>query len=59
MTPEKVMEILQAHGTQVTVDEAKIILVYLTELAKLEVADFIGREKEKKFSTIDKNNCSA
>jgi hypothetical protein len=57
MTPEKVLEILKAHGTEVTIEEAKAILVYLTQLAELEVSDFIKREKEKKFSTINKNNC--
>ena len=57
MTPEKVMEILKAHGTLVTIEEAKVILTYLTRLAELEVSEFIRAEKEKKFSTIDKNNC--
>jgi hypothetical protein len=58
MTPEKVVEILKAHGTLVTIDEAKVILIYLTQLAEFEVSDFIRLEKEKKFSTIDKNNRS-
>jgi len=44
------MEILQAHGTLVTIGEAKVILVYLTEMANREVAEFIRLEKEKKFS---------
>ncbi len=58
MTPEKVVEILKAHGTPVNIDEAKVILIYLTQLAELEVSDFIRAEKEKKFSTTNKKNNS-
>ncbi len=50
MSPENVIEILRGHGTIVTPEEAKIILVYLTELAKLEVDEIIRRGKEEKFS---------
>ena len=52
MTPEKVVEILNAHGTQVTIDEAKVILVYLTQVAELDVSEFIERQKEKKLSIM-------
>ena len=41
MTPEKVLEILKAHGTHVTIEEAKIILIYLTQLAEAEVSEYI------------------
>jgi DNA-binding transcriptional regulator YhcF (GntR family) len=50
MTTEKVVEILKAHGTIVSMDEAKTIVAYLTELAKLEVDEFIKYQKENKFS---------
>jgi hypothetical protein len=33
MTPEKVKQILEEHGTIVTLDEAKIILKFMIELA--------------------------
>ena len=58
MTHEKVMEILKAHGTLVSIEEAKVILNYLTRLAEIEVFDFIRLEKEKKFSTTGKKNNS-
>ena len=41
MTPEKVLEILKAHGTHVTLEEAKIILLYLSQLAETEISDYI------------------
>ena len=49
MTPDKIVEILHAHGTQVTFDEAKVILIYLTRAAELEVSEFIKQENEKTF----------
>ena len=59
MTPDKVVEILKANGTQVTIEEAKVILNYLMRVAELEVSEFLELEKEKKLvslRTVKNNN---
>jgi hypothetical protein len=35
LTPEKVVEILSDYGTEITLEEAKIMLDFLTDFVKL------------------------
>lgn len=41
--PEKVVEILRQQGVEVTLEQAKIILVFLQKLANIAVAQYLKR----------------
>ncbi len=42
-TPEETVEILKKHGEIVTIEEAKLILEFLRNLAKLALEQYFGR----------------
>ncbi|MFT4152231.1 hypothetical protein [Parafilimonas sp.] len=44
LAPEKVIKILEKHGTSVTLEEAKIILEFMRKLARITVNQYL-REK--------------
>ena len=46
ITPEKVVEILKEHGTIVTVEEANIILPFMTNLATITLEQIFEQENE-------------
>lgn len=41
VTPEKVIKILEKHGTKVTLEEAKIILEFMRKLARITVNQYL------------------
>lgn len=41
VTPEQAVKVLKAHGTDVTSDEAKIILEFMYNFAKLSVGQYV------------------
>jgi ribulose-5-phosphate 4-epimerase/fuculose-1-phosphate aldolase len=41
LTPEKVLAMLEKHGTIVTIDEAKLILEFMKKLAKMTVNQYL------------------
>lgn len=43
VTPEKIVEILGKHGTHVTIEEAKIILKFMYNLANIAINTYLGR----------------
>jgi hypothetical protein len=43
LTPEKAVEIFKKHGTNITVDEAKIMLDFLYKFAKLTLDHVLKR----------------
>ena len=43
LTPEKAVEILKKHGTQITVEEAKLMLDFLYKFAKLTLETVLKR----------------
>lgn len=45
ITPQKVVEILQKHGTIVTLEEAKIILEFMYKVGKLAVNQIVEGNK--------------
>lgn len=42
ITPENVIKILEKHGTKVTLEEAKIILLFMRKLAKMTVNEYLN-----------------
>lgn len=46
ITPEKAVEILQEHGTIVTIEEAKLILEFMYKFAILAVNQIVKNKKE-------------
>ncbi|EHQ24804.1 hypothetical protein Mucpa_0615 [Mucilaginibacter paludis DSM 18603] len=43
ITPEKAVEILKKHGTEITVDQAKLMLDFLYKFAKLALDQVFKR----------------
>lgn len=43
VTPERLVEILEEHGTHVTIEEAKIILEFMYHLANIAINTYLGR----------------
>jgi len=41
LTPEKVLMILEKHGTKVTIDEAKEVCEFIKKLAKITVLSYL------------------
>lgn len=41
--PEKIVEILKEHGTHVTVEQAKIILEFMSQFANVAINIYLGR----------------
>ena len=41
LTPEKVVKILEKHGTKVTLEEAKTILIFMKKLARITVNQYL------------------
>lgn len=48
LLPEKAVDILQKHGTIITVEQAKIILDFLYQLSDIVVAQYLRKH------TVDK-----
>lgn len=47
LSPEKAAEILAAHGTLVTVEQAKIILEFMYKLANLALTQYVTNESSR------------
>jgi hypothetical protein len=47
ISPQEVVEILKTHGTQVSEQEAKIILEFMYNLAKLSLAQNLEYENSR------------
>jgi hypothetical protein len=47
MSPERVVEVLKEHGTVVTVEEAKIILEFMINLAQLNLSQTLEYENRR------------
>lgn len=43
LQPEKAVEVLQQHGVEVTVEQAKLILEFLRKLADIAVTQYLNR----------------
>jgi len=43
--PEKIMEILKQHGTQVTPEQARIVLEFMYKLATIALATYLGKQE--------------
>ncbi|MDI3321355.1 hypothetical protein [Pinibacter soli] len=43
ISPEKIVEILKEHGTHVTIEEAKIILEFMNNLASIAINVYVGK----------------
>lgn len=41
--PEKMMEILRQHGTQVTLEQARIVLEFMCKLASVALVTYFGK----------------
>lgn len=41
LTPEKVVQILKKHGTEVSIEEAAIIINYINEIARIAVSQYL------------------
>lgn len=41
ITPERVVKILKEHGTEVTLEEARIILDFMRKLARITVNQYL------------------
>lgn len=46
MTPENVVKILSKHGTQVSVEEAVVIIKFLKKLANIAVNQYLADTKQ-------------
>jgi len=47
LTPERVIKILLKHGTEVSVEEAAVILKFMEKLANVAVNQYLaGREQD-------------
>lgn len=46
MTPENVVKILSKHGTQVSVEEAVVIIKFLEKLANIVVNQYLADTKQ-------------
>jgi hypothetical protein len=51
ISPQQVGEILKAHGTHVSEEEAKIILEFMINLAKISLSQLFQGEKVKRFKS--------
>lgn len=47
ITPQKAVEILQEHGTIVTIEEAKLILDFMYKFAILAVNQIVNNKKQE------------
>ncbi|MBX2947999.1 MAG: hypothetical protein KF704_01875 [Crocinitomicaceae bacterium] len=45
LSPEKVIRILDKHGTKVNLEEAKLILGFMNKLVYVTINDYFRREK--------------
>lgn len=43
ISPEEVVKILKEHGTTVTVEEAKLILAFMFELANISLDQYFSK----------------
>lgn len=50
ITPHKAMELLRKDGINVEVDQAKIILDFLYEMAEIVVDTYLDEQKNRKFT---------
>lgn len=47
MTAKEAVEILRAHGTQVSEEEAKIILEFMVNLANISLSQYLNHENSR------------
>ncbi len=47
LLPQQVVEILKAHGTNVTEEEAKLILEFMVNLAKISLSQTLEYENRR------------
>jgi hypothetical protein len=47
ISPERVVEILKAHGTLVTLEEAKIILDFMYNFAEISLSQTLAYENSR------------
>jgi len=47
MTPKEAVEILRTHGTQVSEEEAKIILEFMVNLANISLSQYLNHENSR------------
>jgi hypothetical protein len=47
MTPKEAVEILRAHGTRVSEEEAKIILEFMVNLANISLSQYLNHENSR------------
>lgn len=48
ISPEKIVEVLKKHGTEVSIDQAGKILEILNTLAEIAVAIYLTRQRNTK-----------
>ncbi|WPO91752.1 hypothetical protein [Chryseobacterium sp. HR92] len=46
LTPEKVVSILEKHGTKVSIEEAEIILLFMRKVADVAVNQYLSVKKD-------------
>ncbi|MGE4513016.1 MAG: hypothetical protein AB7E26_04260 [Chryseobacterium sp.] len=46
LTPEKVVSILEKHGTKVSIEEAEIILLFMRKVADVAVNQYLSVAKD-------------
>lgn len=46
MTPERVIKILSKHGTEVSAEEAVVILKFIEKLANIAVNQYLANTKQ-------------
>lgn len=55
ITPQKAMQLLRKDGINVEVDQAKIILDFLYEMAEIVVDTYLDGQKKRKFTLTQKD----
>jgi len=50
--PEKIMEILRQHGTEVTLEQARIVLEFMYKLAAIALATYLGKQEYPLLKTL-------
>ena len=47
MSPEKAMEILSSYGTNVTIEQAKVIIEFMYKLANMALTQYVTDESSR------------
>ena len=47
MSPEKAMEILPSYGTNVTIEQAKVIIEFMYKLANMALTQYVTDESSR------------